>query len=311
LQDSPDLQRNVLQVERVTKRYGKFIALSDISIELGRGQHLLVLGPNGAGKTTLIKCIMDLVTFNGTVRVDGINVKRDSSLAKTRIGYVAQNYAFYEGISVHDHAILSARLKGVNRGQAEEKLKEVDLWRFKDRKVRALSDGMKQRLGIAIALIGDPVLLLLDEPTSNVDLRGQLEFQILLKGLLEKGKTMLTTTHLTGLGELASLVLILDRGHELARGPPGVLLKNMGVNDTLYLRVKTEDSNQVVEYMRGQGVKEFETKGEWITASVPSEIKMKVVRSLMLSGYDVDDMLIERSKIESEYLSLVGSGRTN
>jgi len=115
----------------------------------------------------------------------------------------------------------------------------------------------------------------------------------------------LTTTHLTGLGELATEVLILDRGNEVARGPPKVLLKNMGVNDVLYLRAENQSLNRLVELLQGNGLQDVATQNGWITAAVPGETKLQVVKSLMLSGLAIDDMLIERSKIESGYLSLI------
>ncbi len=307
---SPTDSSYILRAENVSKRYGKFHALEDVSVDLGRGKHLLVLGPNGAGKTTLIRCIMDLVSFDGRITVDGLNVKKDSSAAKANIGYVPQNYAFYEGISVKDHAILSTRLKKTKQSEAEEKLKYVDLWRVKDKKVRALSDGMKQRLGIALAMIGNPPLLLLDEPTSNIDLRGQLEFQTLLKNLMAAGKSLLTTTHLTGLGELATQVVILDRGRMIGKGVPEELLKNMGVNDTLYMRVKDKKGQEsVIRLLESGGAIEISFEGEWITASMPSVIKLKLIKDLLSSGEQIDDLLVERSKIESEYVKLIQRSR--
>ena len=193
----------------------------------------------------------------------------------------------------------------------EEKLREVDLWDVRNRKVRALSDGMKQRLGIALALIGNPPLLLLDEPTSNVDLRGQLEFQALLQNLLNQGKTIMTTTHLTGLGELASQVMIIDKGTIIATGSPGELLGRLNVTDTVYLRVNAGDVSGVVELMKRQNVTDFHEKGGWIAASVPNDIKLQVVKSILESGYKIEDLMIERTKIESEYLRLIGSGANN
>lgn len=308
---SPSPQ-TILKADGVSKRYGKFRALDDVSLDLARGNHLLILGPNGAGKTTLIRCIMDLISFKGSISVDGMNVKEYSSAAKAHIGYVPQNYAFYEGISVYDHAILSTRLKKVEKVEAEEKLKYVDLWRVKDKKVRTLSDGMKQRLGIALAMIADPPLLLLDEPTSNVDLRGQLEFNTLLKNLMKAGKSLLTTTHLTGLGELASQVVILDRGKIIAKGEPEVLLKNMGVNDTLYMRVSQEEARaQVRKLLESAGANEINAEEEWLTAAVPSSVKLGLIKQVMDSGIPLDDLLVERSKIESEYVKLIQRSRTN
>jgi ABC-type multidrug transport system ATPase subunit len=297
----------ILDVQDVRKRYGKYVALDNISLAIKKGAHLLVLGPNGAGKTTLIKSIMGLVNFEGRITIGGIDVKRDPRGAKELMGYVPQNYAFYEGLTVYDHARLSTRLKDVGPEEIQEKLEAVNLWHKKKSRVRALSHGMKQRLGIALAMIGDPPLLLLDEPTSNVDLRGQLEFQALLQELLKQGKTMLTTTHLTGLGELATDILIIDKGKIIAKGRASELLSSLRVTDTLYLRVSEGDSKKVVEFASGLGATGFTARGEWITASVPTMVKLDLVKKLMASSYAIEDMLIERSGIESEYLKLIGA----
>ena len=162
----------IVSIQNVEKRYGKFTALYKLSLDIKPGAHLLILGPNGAGKTTLIKSIMGILNFKGKVLIDGIDVNKDPRGAKKVIGYVPQNYAFYESLTLYDHAVLTTRLKNLGPEQIEEKLRLVNLWDARKRRVRACSDGMKQRLGIALALIGNPKLLLLDEPTSNVDLRG-------------------------------------------------------------------------------------------------------------------------------------------
>jgi len=159
----------MVRIENVEKRYGKFTALQKLSLDIKPGSHLLILGPNGAGKTTLIKSMMGILNFNGRIEINGIDVNKDPRGAKRNIGYVPQNYAFYEGLTIFDHAVLSTRLKNLGKGQIEEKLRLVNLWDARKRRVRACSDGMKQRLGIALALIGNPKLLLLDEPTSNID----------------------------------------------------------------------------------------------------------------------------------------------
>lgn len=302
--------KTILSVNDVRKAYGKFIALQNMSLELGHGEHLLVLGPNGAGKSTLIKCIMDLISFSGKITVGGISVKNEPARAKSLIGYVPQNYSYYETITVTEHAKLTARLKHADNAQIEEKLRKVNLWHVKDKKVKALSDGMKQRLGIGLALIGDPPLLLLDEPTSNVDLRGQVEFQSMVQDILKQGKTLLTTTHLTGLGELATQVMVLDKGRVIARGSPQELLGKLNVNDMLYIRVKEGEASAVTEQMARLGASEFSSQGAWMTASVPKNVKLDVVKRLLESNGQVEDLFIERSRIESEYLKLLSSSET-
>ena len=298
----------VVSIQNVEKRYGKFTALSKMSLDIQPGAHILILGPNGAGKTTLIKSIMGILNFRGRILIDGIDVNKDPRGAKKVIGYVPQNYAFYEALTIYDHAVLTTRLKNLGREQIEEKLRLVNLWDARTRRVRACSDGMKQRLGIALARIGNPKLLLLDEPTSNVDLRGQLEFQKILRSLLKQGKTMITTSHLTGLGELATEVIVLDRGKIVTRGPPDELMSRLSVNDTIFLRVKEADEPGITKLASDLGAFDFESDGDWLRATVPSKIKLGVVKGLMNGPYPIADIIIERSQIESEYVKLLQSG---
>ncbi len=295
----------LVRIEKVQKRYGKFVALQELSLDVMPGSHLLILGPNGAGKTTLMKSMMGILNFSGRITIGGIDVTKNPRRAKKMIGYVPQNYAFYEALTIYDHAVLTVRLKDQGMDQIEEKLRLVNLWDVRDLKVRACSDGMKQRLGIALAMIGNPRLLLLDEPTSNVDLRGQLEFQKLLKSLLAEGKTMITTSHLTGLGELATEVMVLDHGRVIAKGPPDELLGRLSVNDTLYIRAKGADSQRVAAMARELGATDFEVDGDWLRASVPNNLKLRVVKGLLNSEIAISDLLVERSDIESEYVRLL------
>lgn len=298
-------QAPLVKIEKVEKKYGKYTALYELDLEVKPGSHLLILGPNGAGKTTLIKSIMGILNFKGRITIGGIDVTKDPRGAKKQMGYVPQNYAFYEALTVYDHAALTTRLKDQDTDQIEEKLKLVNLWEARKIRVRACSDGMKQRLGIALAMIGDPKLLLLDEPTSNVDLRGQLEFQKLLRSLLAQGKTMITTSHLTGLGELATDVMVLDHGRVIAKGPPEELLGRLSVNDTLYIRADNADAEGVTRLAKQLGAVDFEMEGDWLRASVPSKLKLGVLKGLLNSGMAISDLLVERSEIESEYVKLI------
>jgi ABC-type multidrug transport system ATPase subunit len=302
---APPDQVPLVRIQDVEKKYGKFTALQKLSIDIMPGSHLLILGPNGAGKTTLIKSMMGILNFSGKITIGGIDVNKDPRGAKRIIGYVPQNYAFYEALTIYDHAVLTTRLKNLGTGQIEEKLKLVNLWETRKRRVRACSDGMKQRLGIALALIGNPKLLLLDEPTSNIDLRGQLEFQRLLRALIAQGKTLITTSHLTGLGELATEVIVLDHGRIITRGPPEELLGRISVNDTIFVRSRGADAESVTRLAKELGAVDFEADGEWLRASVPSKLKLGLLKGLLNSGIAISDLLVERSEIESEYVKLL------
>jgi ABC-2 type transport system ATP-binding protein len=296
----------ILKIEQVSKRYGKMYALDGVSFEVGRGSHVLLLGPNGAGKTTLIRAIMDLIGFKGKITVNGLNVHSQSRQTKSMIGYVPQIYSFYETISVYDHSDMSAKLKRVKKAEIEEKLKLVDLWEARRKRVKDLSSGMRQRLGIALALLGDPQLLLLDEPTANVDHKGQLDFEKLLTQLINEGKTLVTTTHLPGLSSFASDVKVINKGKIIASGSPDDLLNKMGVLNTISVRFDDSDRLKANEIMKNQkGVSEVQIKGEWLEFSVGSADKMSAIEALEKAGLVIDDIIIERSTIDAEYLNLL------
>jgi len=273
------------------------------------GSHVLLLGPNGAGKTTLIRCVMGLIGFEGRVTVNGFDARRTPERVRELIGYVPQNHAYYENLKVYEHARLSSKLKKAPESQVRQKLEMVDRWKVNQRKVKELSHGMRQRLGIAIAMIGDPPLLLLDEPTSNIDLYGQIEFSRLLSSFLHQGKSVLTTTHLTGFGELATEVIVIDGGRIVAHGSPTELLKKITMSDIVYVRTNKENLEKLFDALRSLKTNDIRVEGEWVVFSLQISSKEGLLKLLAESGLPVVDIVIERSSIESEYLKLM-EGRT-
>jgi len=295
----------MLRIETVSKVYGKKAALDKVSLDVPPGVHMLILGPNGAGKTTLIKCIMNLIRYKGKVTVDGIDTRRDAKKARSKIGYVPQSYALYDNLSVIEHSKLTARLKGVGESEIEQILKTVGMYDYRRKKVRELSSGMRQRVGIALALIGNPPFLILDEPTSNVDLRGRFEFQKILDGLMNEGKTMLSTTHFAGLGEMATHVAIMDQGHIVASGDPTELLSKLSANSTIYLKLGEPDTPKAIEVLRSSGAIEVREEENWTAVTLPTEMRMGAIYNLIKTGLSVEDMIFDRVAIESEYLKLL------
>ena len=298
----------MLHVDSVSKVYGKKPALDKVSLDVPAGVHMLVLGPNGAGKTTLIKCIMSLVRYKGRIQVDGVDTRRNAKKARSKIGYVPQSYALYDSISVMEHSRLTARLKGVGTSEIEQILTTVGMLEFKKKKVRELSSGMRQRLGIALALIGNPPFLILDEPTSNVDMRGRFEFQKILDNLQHQGKTMLSTTHFAGLGEMATRVAILDQGRVVATGDPSTLLSNLKSTSTLYIRLGNTDAARATEILKSAGAMEIREEENWTAVTLPTGSRMGAVSALIKSGVALEDMIFDRVAIESEYLKFLQGG---
>jgi len=298
----------LLEVKNLTKRYGKFLAVNNVSFNIKKGSTVLMLGPNGAGKTTIIKCIIGILKFQGGVTVDGIDGRRNGKQMRDKIGHVPQQPAFYDHLTVEKEAQFVAKLRGSSNEEIYDRLKMVNLFQFKDRKVRALSHGMKQKLSLALALLNNPPLLLFDEPITNIDVRGRLEFQMGIRDLAGQGKTILIATHLSGLSEFADNSIVVDLGVVRAEGSPSELLAKINAKDTVFVRLSKEKAAGALQTVQNLGVSnDAAIKGEWLVASVQSNLKANVIAALVNQGYNPDDIIIEPSTIESKYLSLLGS----
>lgn len=291
----------MLDVENVSKRFGKFQALKDISFKVPKNGRALLLGPNGAGKSTMIKAIMGVHRFAGTIAVDGIDVSRKGVPARAKVGYVPQYSAFYENFTVDQESRFIAKIKGASREATQEKLAIVGLAEATKKTMKALSGGMRQRFALAMALLTDPPILIFDEPLANIDLKGQLDFLGLVRNLALGGHTLLIATHLTGLSEFADQVIVLNRGRKIAEGTPDILLSKLDPDQTLYLRPKAGKQQQVMEILAKSNAKIINDKSLTMVVSVPNSQKFALLNSLFLNGGMLDDIAIEPSKIESAY----------
>jgi len=210
---------DVLRVEGLTKRYGSATVLSDVGFSLAPGTITAILGPNGAGKTTTLKCILGVTDFEGKVEVDGYSSRRQGKKARSRIGYLPQTPAFNEGDTCRQALEFLAELRGSDVSRVEPLLKRVDLEEQTDLAVGHLSGGMKQRLALAAALLSDPPLLLLDEPTANLDATSREQLNDLVAQLRSEGRTIVISTHFVdNLGDLADNVLVLRGGRLVYKG---------------------------------------------------------------------------------------------
>jgi parallel beta-helix repeat protein len=214
----------VLEVTGLRKRFGRHVVVENLSLEVARGGAVALWGTNGAGKTTIIKCILGLHPYRGTIRVGGIDARRSGPQARRLIGYVSQELSFYDDLTARESVRLFAQLKRVRTPRVDQVLERVGLAEHGGKRVGQLSGGMKQRLALAVALLADPPLLLLDEPTSNLDAAARRSFLELLADLKRAGKTLLFTTHRAEeVAALAERVLVLERGRVLRDGAPQAL----------------------------------------------------------------------------------------
>ncbi len=203
----------MVSVKGLTKTYGKASALNDLTFALGAGEIVALLGPNGAGKTTTFKCLLGVTEFEGSVKVAGISVKDDGKAVRRQIGYLPQTPAFDSGDTCEQVLQFLAEVKGSDPARAGELLQQVRLGDQRSVQVRRLSGGMRQRLALAAALLSDPPLLLLDEPTANLDAESRREFLDLILELRNEGRTVILSTHFVdSLGEIADRVIVLQQG---------------------------------------------------------------------------------------------------
>jgi ABC-type multidrug transport system ATPase subunit len=204
---------SILRVAGLSKRYGRTRVLDDVTFDVRAGSVVALLGANGAGKTTTLKCILGVVGFDGAVEVAGISVRGHGKDARRRIGYVPQSPALSEGDTCAQALAFLAEIKGVAKGRVLELLELVNLAPQTATKVGHLSGGMRQRLALAAALLADPPLLLLDEPTASLDVESRRGLQELIVRLRDQGKTVILSTHfLDHLDEVADRALILHEG---------------------------------------------------------------------------------------------------
>lgn len=223
-----------IEVRNLVKRYGSLQAVDDVSFTVAQGDVFAFLGPNGAGKTTTINAMAGLADITaGSISIFGHDTARDWRAARRLVGLAPQDYSFDRYLSIRDVLIYQAGYFGVPRREvaprADELLERLDLTEKAHQTISYLSGGMKRRLSLARALIHEPRLLILDEPTAGVDVELRLEIWALIRKLNNDGTTVLLTTHyLEEAEELCRTVAIIDGGRLLTVQPMQTLLKGSG-----------------------------------------------------------------------------------
>jgi ABC-type multidrug transport system ATPase subunit len=291
--------RPMIKVTNLTKKFGDFTAVDNLSFEIASGEAVALWGPNGAGKTTVIRSLLGLYLAQGELRVNGWDLRKDGKKARAAVGYVPQELAFYDDLSARHTLLFYARLKGVPAPRVEEVLAEVGLSSHGDKPVSALSGGMKQRLALAIALLADPPLLMLDEPTSNLDATARDDFIKLLLRQKAAGKTLLLTSHrLEEIEILATRVLVLEDGRlkAICENPMG-LADQLGVHIGLKLIIPQAMRDSALDLLQAGGY-DAASNGTGLRVTVSPSAKTAPIRTLLdadieISDFDVDNGLQE------------------
>ena len=225
--------RNIIDIQRLTKRYGKLTALDSVTLSIAEGSLFGLIGPDGAGKSTLYQILTTLLTPDeGSVTVAGLDVVKDFRQLRTEIGYMPEKFSLYPDLTVSENLHFFASLFGVRVEDTFDLIAPIfaQLEKFPNRRAGALSGGMKQKLALACALIHRPKVLLLDEPTTGVDAVSRSEFWNMLTTLKEQGITILVSTSYMDEAERCGQIALMNKGRILDMNTPARLIEGMDKN---------------------------------------------------------------------------------
>ena len=304
----------MIEVEHLTKRYGPVTAVDDISFSVQRGEILGFLGPNGAGKTTTMRVLTGYMPpTDGRAVVAGYDVFEQPIEAKRRTGYLPETPPLYPDMTVRDYLAFVSRIKGVPRGErtgrVNEMMEKTRIADVADRHCGKLSKGYRQRVGLAQALMHNPDVLILDEPTAGLDPKQIIETRQLIKALAGDHTIILSTHILPEVSQTCQRVVIINRGRVVAVDTPDNLTSRLRGSETMYLQVDAAGADVASVLQRVSGVTRVaitDTKQQIVGYEVDSETGRDVRRELAAAivgrGWGLLEMRPMRLSLEEIFL---------
>ena len=306
----------VVVMEHLTKQYGSFTALNDLTLTLNAGQILGLIGPNGAGKTTAIKILVGLIRpTSGTAKIDGVDCVSDSARIKRLVGYMPDTFGSYDNMRVREYLDFFGATFGIAPRARAKRIDEVmettGTEYMKDRFVESLSHGMQQRVGLARTLLHDPKVLILDEPVNGLDPQARIEMRDLLIQLAKRGKTLLVTSHiLPELTRICDRVAIMTHGKLRAFGTVEEIGRQVSQQRTIESHLVSADQVSIAANIIRQAIEPgadvVEAPAEAIvrfrTARPESELG-EVLAQLIQKGIRVTQFREVQTDLEEAFMS--------
>ncbi len=311
----------MIEVKNITKKYGNFVAVDDISFTVKDGEIVGLLGPNGAGKSTTMNTITGFIEqTEGNVVINGYDTLKRPKRAKSQIGYMPEGVPLYDDLTIKEFVTYMAELKKVKRKGRKEKvqdmIKKTGLTEMQNKLIKNLSRGQKQRVSMAGALVGEPKVLILDEPTVGLDPKQITEIRSLIKELGKEHTVILSSHILSEVSQICDRVIIINKGKIVAEDTPENLENKVSSNNVLYVTV--EDTENKIESIKEKitGIKEIKlietnedkTKKYMITGEKDEDLRKKIFTEFAKEGITIFEMKKPEATLEDAFMKIIGEG---
>ena len=308
----------MIEVKNVTKKYGNFIAVDNVSFTVNDGEVVGFLGPNGAGKSTTMNMITGFIEpTEGTIEVNGYDILKQPLKAKKKIGYMPEGVPLYNELTVKEFVTFMAELKRVPRKERKEKvakvLYEVGIEDVANKLIRNLSRGYKQRVSMAGALIGDPEVIILDEPTVGLDPKQITEIRQLIKKLGKKHTVILSSHILSEISQICEKVIIINKGKIIAVDTPANLEKKTESKNVILLTVEDNKNNMeklnkdIPEILENKFIKNNDdgTKQYMISSNIEFDLRKKLFEILPKKDITIFELKNAEKSLEDAFITLI------
>ncbi len=311
----------MIEVKNVTKKYGNIVAVDNISFNINEGEIIGLLGPNGAGKSTTMNMITGYIEpTSGEILVGGLNIEKKPKKAKRKIGYMPEGVPLYTDLTVKEFVTYMAEIKKVERSKRKEKVEKIieqtGLKEVEKKLIKKLSRGYKQRVSMAGALVGEPEILILDEPTVGLDPKQITEIRNLIKNLGKKHTIILSSHILSEVSQICDRVIIINKGKIIAIDTPENLENKVNKTNSIYITVEDPDNkmqtikNKIKEIKTIKQVHENEdkTKQYIIEAEGKEDLRKALFSELAKENITIFEMKKPDATLEDAFMQLIEGG---
>lgn len=308
----------MIQVENITKKYGSFTAVNNINFEIDEGEIVGFLGPNGAGKSTTMNMITGFIEpTSGRIIVDGYDISKKPRKAKRQIGYMPEGVPLYSDLTVKEFVTYMAELKGVPKKEKKDKvqkaIEETGLQDVQNKLTRNLSRGYKQRVSMAGALVSNPKVIILDEPTVGLDPKQVTEIRALIKELGKEHTVILSSHILSEVSQICNRVIIINNGQIVAVDTPENLEKKVVTDNSIYVTVEDQENKMDTIIEKLPEIKEVKlitenednTKKYMITANSNIDLRKNIFETFAKEGITIFEMKKSDVTLEDAFMQLI------